>query len=110
VTASTTTRLGRFAASSILVLGALVVSSAIETGSLLLWGLAAAGLVGASLFVFGIERPAHPAARWARPAGWGLMLAFALVPSSLHLIPAAVVLLALPAAIGRVARDRRSAA
>jgi hypothetical protein len=88
--------LRRVAASLILVLGVLVFSSAVETGSVLLFALSADGVVGALLLIFGIERPAHPLSRWARPIGWAMMFAFSLVPTSLLFAPALVVLLALP--------------
>jgi hypothetical protein len=97
--APTTARLwlGRVAASLILVLGGLVFTSAVETGSLLLFALSATGLGGALLFIFGIERPAHRLAGVARLVGWVSMFAFTLVPTSLLFVPAVVVLLALPA-------------
>jgi hypothetical protein len=89
--------LGRVAASLILVLGALVFTSAVETGSVLLFALAGDGILGGLLLIFGIERPAHPLSRFARPIGWGMMFAFTLVPTSLLFLPALVVLLASPA-------------
>lgn len=88
--------LGRVAGSLILVLGVLVFTSAVETGSFLLFALSALGIVGALAFVFGIERPTHPWAARARPVGWGMMLGFSLVPTSLLFLPLLVVLLALP--------------
>jgi hypothetical protein len=88
--------LGRVAASLILVLGVLVFTSAIETASLLLFGLSALGVVGALVFVLGIERSTHPWAARARSIGWGMMAGFSLVPTSLLFVPLLVVLLALP--------------
>jgi hypothetical protein len=88
--------LGRVAASLILVLGVLVFISAVETGSLLLFGLSALGVVGALGFAFGFERPTHPKATPARAVGWVMMLGFSLVPTSLLFLPLLVVLLALP--------------
>jgi hypothetical protein len=103
--------LGRVAASLILVLSALVFSSAVETGSALLSLLAADGVLGALLLIFGIERSGHPLAASARPVGWGLMFAFTLVPTSLLFLPALVVLLALPAVLGtRVRRGTGASA
>jgi hypothetical protein len=99
--------LGRFAASLLLVLGALVVSSAVETRSVLLSLLAADGLLGAGLLIFGIERPAHPFAASARRIGWAMMLAFSLVPTSLLFVPLAVVLLALPSVVAPDVSRRR---
>jgi hypothetical protein len=97
--ALTTARLwlGRVAASLILVLGGLVFTSAVETGSLLLFALSATGLGGALLFIFGIERPTHRLAGVARLVGWVSMFVFTLVPTSLLFLPLLVVLLALPA-------------
>ena len=88
--------LGRVAAGLTLVLGVLVFSSAVETGSVLLFALSADGVLGALLLILGIERPAHPLSRWARSIGWAMMFAFSLVPTSLLFVPALVVLLALP--------------
>lgn len=88
---------GRAAASLVLVLGVLALASGIETGSLLIYGIAAVGIVGALLFLFGIERPSHPVAPWARALGWGSMAAFTLVPTSLLFVPFVVVLVAFPA-------------
>lgn len=85
------------AASLVLVLGLLVLTSAIEAGSGLIYAIATLGIGGALLFTFGIERPSHPIASWARPLGWVAMFAFSLVPTSLLFLPALIVLLALPA-------------
>lgn len=49
----------------ILVLGSLVLVSAIETGSGLLFLMAVDGVAGSALLIFGVERSAH---RFARPA------------------------------------------
>jgi hypothetical protein len=87
---------GRVAASLVLLLGVLVFTSAIETTSPLLFALAALAIGGASLFIFGIERPTHPFAPWARALGWVMMAGFSLVPTSLLFVPFVVVLVALP--------------
>lgn len=87
----------RVAAGLVLVLGALVFASGWETGSALLFLLAADGVAGSLLLIFGIERPGHHLARSARWIGWAMMLAFTLVPTSLLFLPALVVLTALPA-------------
>jgi len=91
---------GSVAASLILVLGVLVFTSAVETGSLLLFALSALGLVGAVVFILGVERPTHPLARGARALGWTMMLGMSLVPTSLLFLPALVVLLAFPSVLG----------
>jgi hypothetical protein len=90
------TWLGRVAASLVLVLGALVFTSALETGSVLLFALAGDGILGALLLIFGIERPAYPLSRFARLIGWAMMFAFTLVPTSLLFIPTLIVLFAIP--------------
>ncbi len=92
--------LGRLAAGLVLVLAVLVTISAFETGSAWLFLLSADGFGGALLLASGVERPDHPLARRARTIGWAMMLAFTLVPTSLLFLPALVVLLALPAALG----------
>jgi hypothetical protein len=91
--------LGRLAASLILVMSILVFGSATDTGSVLLFALAALGLGGAVLFIFGLERPTHRLARGARALGWMMMLGFSLIPTSFLLLPALVVLLAFPAVL-----------
>jgi hypothetical protein len=88
---------GRAAACFFLIFGALVFVTFLETAALWTLGIAAAGLGGALLFIFGLERPSHPASRWARPVGWSMMAVASLVPSSLVFASIALVLLALPA-------------
>jgi hypothetical protein len=92
--------LGRVAAGMVLVLGIAVFTSFAETGSALLFLMAADGVLGSALLLFGVERPAHRLARPARLLGWAMMLAFTLVPTGLLYLPAVVVLCAAPAAFG----------
>jgi hypothetical protein len=87
---------GRAAACFFLIFGALVFVSFLETGTLWILGIVVAALGGALLFIFGLERPQHPAAKWALWVGWSMMAVAALVPSSLLVVQLALVLLALP--------------
>lgn len=84
-----------------LILGALVFVTFLETGTLWTLGIAVAALGGALLFIFGLERPQHPPARWARRVGWSMMALASLVPTSLLFIPLLLALLALPVAFAR---------
>ena len=93
------------AACFFLIIGALVFVTFLETGEWWPLWIALAALGGALLFIFGLERPNHPAARWARPAGWFLMGMASTLPSSLLFIPFFFVLIALPAVLMRH-RDR----
>lgn len=92
-------------ASFFLILGALVFVTFLETGEWWTLGVAVAALGGALIFIFGLERPHHPAASWARPVGWFLMGVASTVPSNLFVIPFLFVVLALPAVLMR-SRDR----
>jgi hypothetical protein len=89
----------RVAACFFLIIGALVFVTFLETGEWWTLGIAAAALGGALLLIFGLERPDHPAAPWARPVGWFLMGVASTVPSSLLFIPFLFALFALPAAL-----------
>jgi hypothetical protein len=91
----------RVAASFFLIIGALVSVTFLETGEWWTLGIAVAALGGALFFIFGLERPHHAAARWARPVGWFLMALASTVPSSFLFIPFFLVLLALPAVLMR---------
>ena len=77
----------RLAVALVLVLGALVLWSAVETGHAWLYGMALAGLSGAALFAAGIERPRRPSSHTLRLVGWFLMLGFSLVPTSFLFLP-----------------------
>jgi hypothetical protein len=92
---------GRVVACVFLILGSLVFVTFLETDEWWTLGFAVAAFGGALLFIFGLERPDHPAARWARPAGWFLMAVASTVPSSLLFIPFFLALLALPALLMR---------
>jgi hypothetical protein len=91
----------RLVACFFLIIGALVFVTFLETDEWWTLGFAVAAFGGALLFIFGLERPDHPAARWARPAGWFLMAVASTVPSSLLFIPFFLALLALPALLMR---------
>jgi hypothetical protein len=92
---------GRVVACFFLVLGALVFSSFLDTGTwwILAFALAASG--GALLFIVGLERPQHPAATWARRVGWSMMALGSFVPTSLLFMPFLLALLALPTVFAR---------
>jgi hypothetical protein len=95
--------IARVAACFFLIIGALVFVTFLETGEWWTLGIAAAALGGALLLIFGLERPDHPVAPWARPIGWFLMGVAAAVPSSLFFIPFLFALFALPAVLMRPA-------
>ena len=95
----------RVAACFFLIIGSLVFVTFLETGEWWTFGIAAAALGGALLFILGLERPDRPAARWARPVGWFLMGVASTLPSSLLFIPFFFALIALPAVLMRP-RDR----
>ena len=95
----------RLVASFFLLLGALVFSTFLDTGSVVWLAISILGFGGALVFMFGIERPQHPLARRARQAGWAMMAAFSLLPTSLLFVPLLVALLALPAVV-RTPRSR----
>jgi hypothetical protein len=87
----------RLVAAFFLLLGALALSSSFESGStILLFGMAALGLGGGLIYIFGLERPEHRLSRWARPLGWLMMTGSSLFPTSLLFVPLVVVLFALP--------------
>lgn len=100
----------RLAVALVLVLGALVLWSAFETGHAWLYGMALVGLSGAALFAAGIERPERPTSHTVRLVGWLLMLGFSLVPTSFLFLPAIVVLCAAPSAFGSGAGPRTAPA
>ena len=95
----------RVAACFFLIIGSLVSVTFLETGEWWPFGIAVAALGGALLFIFGLERPDHPAGPWARPVGWFLMGVASTLPSSLLFIPFFFALIALPAVLMRP-RDR----
>jgi hypothetical protein len=91
----------RLVACFFLIIGALVFVTFLETDEWWTLGFAVVAFGGALLFIVGLESPDHPAARWARPAGWFLMAVASTVPSSLLFIPFFLALLALPALLMR---------
>ena len=93
----------RVAACFFLIFAALVFVTFLETGEWWSLGIAAAALGGALLLIFGLERPYHPAASWARPVGWFLMGVASTVPTSFFFIPFLFALFALPAVFMRPA-------
>jgi hypothetical protein len=93
----------RVGACFFLIFGALVFVTFLETGEWWTLGIAAAALGGALLLIFGLERPEHPAASWARPVGWFLMGVASTVPTSFFLVPFLFALFALPAVLMRPA-------
>jgi hypothetical protein len=96
---------GRVVACVILVLGSLVFVTFLETSSLVWLALSLLGVVGALIYIFGLERPARPTATWARRGGWLMMVAFSLTPTSLLFGPLMLVLLALPTVLPRAVRS-----
>jgi hypothetical protein len=97
--------IARVVASFFLIIRALLSVTFLENGERWTLWIAVAALGGALLFIFGLERPHHPAARWARPVGWPLMALASTVPSNLFFVPFFFVLFALPAVLMRP-RDR----
>jgi hypothetical protein len=96
---------GRIVACVFLILGSLVFVSFAETGSLWLLVFAIMGVGGALLSIFGLERPGDPRSRWAHLAGWLMMAAFSLVPTSLLFLPLVLALSALPGLFLRFQRS-----
>jgi len=93
----------RGAACFFLIIGTLVFVTFLETGEWWTLGIAAAAFGGALLLIFGLERPDHPAAPWARPVGWFLIGVASTVPSGLFFVPFFFALAALPAMLMRPA-------
>jgi hypothetical protein len=88
---------GRVVACFILILGSLVFVTFLETGLLRDLVFAVFGVGGALLFIVGVERSNRPSSRWVQLAGWLMMAAFSLIPTSLLFLPMVLVLLAVPA-------------
>ena len=87
-----------------LILGSLVFVTFLDTGSPVWLALALTGVGGALLYIVGLERTTHPSSRWIQLAGWFMMAAFSLIPTSLLFIPLVLVLFALPALLPRFQR------
>jgi hypothetical protein len=83
------------------IIGALVFVSFAETKDWKYLVISGSMLGGAALFIFGLERPAHPAASAARALGWCLIAMASLTPTSLLFIPVVIAFLAFPAAAFR---------
>jgi hypothetical protein len=96
---------GRLVACFILILGALVFVTFLETGELLWLAFATMGVGGALLFIVGLEHSSHPRSRRIQLVGWLMMAAFCLIPTSLLFLPMVVVLSALPALFVRFRRS-----
>lgn len=96
---------GRVVVCVILILGSLVFVTFLETGSLVWLALSLLGVLGALIYLFGLEFPARPISTRARRGGWLMMAAFSLTPTSLLVGPMMLVLLALPTVIHRTARS-----
>jgi hypothetical protein len=96
---------GRLVACFVLILGALVFVTFLETLEPLWLVLSVVGVGGAILYVVGLERSSHPGSRWVQLAGWLVMAAFSLLPTSLLFFPMVVVLSALPGLFLRFQRS-----
>ena len=95
---------GRAVACIFLLLGSLVFVTFMDTGSPVWLALAITGVGGALLYIVGLERMGHPVSKWMQLAGWVMMAAFSLIPTSLLFIPLVLVLFALPALLPRFQR------
>jgi hypothetical protein len=95
---------GRAVACLVLILGSLVFVTFLETGKTVWLVLAITGVGGALLYIVGLERTRHPISRRMKLAGWLMMAAFSLIPTSLLFIPLVLVLFALPALLPRFQR------
>ena len=87
----------RAVASFFLILGSLVFVTFLETAELRWFFYALMGVGGALLYIVGLERSTRPLARWAQLAGWLMMVALSLVPSSLLFVQIVAASLAFPA-------------
>ncbi len=95
---------GRVVACFFLILGSLVFSTFLDTGSLLWLALAVMGVGGALLYIVGLERSSHPRSRWIQLVGWLMMAGFSLIPTSLLFVPLILALFALPTLFHRFQR------
>jgi hypothetical protein len=92
---------GRGVACVFLILGSLVFVTFLDTSSPVWLALAFTGVSGALLYIVGLERTTQPSSKRIQLAGWSMMAAFSLIPTSLLFIPLVLVLLALPALLRR---------
>lgn len=95
---------GRVVACFNLIIGSLVFVTFTETGLVRDLVFAVLGVGGALLFIVGLER-SRPSSRWVQLAGWLMMAAFSLIPTSLLFIPFVFVLAALPGLFHRFQRS-----
>ena len=95
----------RIVACFFLILGSLVFVSFSETGSLWLLAFAILGVGGALLSIVGVERSSDPRSRWVQLAGWLMMAAFSLIPTSFLFLPLVLALSALPGLLLRFQRS-----
>ena len=95
---------GRVVACLILILGALVFVTFTETGLVRDLAYAVLGVVGALVFIVGLEG-SRPSSRWVQLAGWLMMAGFSLIPTSLLFIPSVAVIAALPGLFHRFQRS-----
>lgn len=97
---------GRAVACVFLILGSPVFVTFLDTRSLVWLALAVTGVGGALLYIVGLERTAQRSSNWMQLAGWVMMAAFSLIPTSLLFIPLVLVLFALPALRARFQRPQ----
>jgi hypothetical protein len=96
---------GRVVACFFLILGALVFSTFLDTGSPVWLALSIMGVSGALLYIVGLERSSHPRSRWVQLVGWLMMAGFSLIPTSLLFVPLILALFALPTLFHRFQRS-----
>ena len=96
---------GRIVACLFLILGSMVFITFLDTGEVLWLTLSVVGVGGALLYIVGLERSSDPRSRWAQLAGWLMMAAFSLVPTSLLFLPLVLALSALPGLFLRFQRS-----
>jgi hypothetical protein len=92
---------GRAIACFFCILGSIVFVGSFDPGASRWRSLAAVGVGGALLYIAGVEGARYRGSRWIQLAGWLMMAALSLIPSSLLYLPAILVLFALPALLTR---------
>jgi hypothetical protein len=92
---------GRVIACFFGILGSIVFVGSFDTGGPKWRALAAIGVGGALLYIVGVESARRRGSRWIQLAGWLMMAALSLIPSSLLYLPSILVLFALPAVLPR---------
>ena len=96
---------GRIVACFFLILGSMVFVTFLDTGEVVWLALSFMCVGGALLYLVGLERSSHPRSRWAQLAGWLMMAAFSLIPTSLLFLPLVLALSALPGVFLRFQRS-----